>query len=39
MLCGLTRLVSRIKWWLVKPFKCNGICWTCPYYDICVNDK
>lgn len=37
MLCGLIRLVSRIKWWLYSsPNKqCNNFCINCEYFDIC----
>lgn len=40
MLCGLIRLVSKIKWWLVRPKRklCKEFCPTCPYYDICRSE-
>ena len=48
MLCGLTRIVSRIKWAIFfsfdrekRPFEkslCHS-CLTCPYFDDCVSDQ
>lgn len=48
MLCGLTRIVSRIKWLIFfsfdrekRPFEkylCHACLW-CKYFDDCVGDQ
>lgn len=40
MLCGVIRILSRIKWRLFGPkYKfCKSCCLTCQYYDICRSD-
>lgn len=40
MLCGVIRILSRIKWWLFGPkYKfCRQFCPTCEYFDICKSD-
>lgn len=35
MLCGLIRLVSRIKFWLKPRKDCHCFCVTCEYFDTC----
>lgn len=40
MLCGQTRILSRIKWWLFGPKTkmCKGFCPTCRFYKRCVKE-
>lgn len=37
MLCGVTRILSRIKWWFFGPKQkfCKSCCMRCPYYNEC----
>ena len=43
MLCGLTRLASRIKmcWYVMthKEYKCKPHCLWCKYFDVCYDVK
>ena len=40
MSCGLTAILSRIKWWLFGPkYKfCKGFCPKCRWYEQCKSD-
>lgn len=41
MLCGLTRLALKIKYWLSKKLHadCSCFCPTCEYFDQCIENE
>lgn len=43
MLCGLTRIRSRIKLWIYvrkhSEWNCKGFCPICKYWDMCLVSK